>query len=166
MQNEFIHLPYRPCAGMMLVNGAGAVLVARRLDTAVEAWQMPQGGIEEGESPKEAALRELEEEIGTRNAEIIQEFDGWLSYDLPDHLIGKVWHGKYRGQRMKWFLIRYLGTDSEINLETAHPEFSEWQWLELDKLAAAIVDFKRPLYSRLVQYFGPAIENLSKTTDL
>ncbi|PCJ39558.1 MAG: RNA pyrophosphohydrolase [Alphaproteobacteria bacterium] len=149
-------LPYRPCVGMMLLNDKGEVFVARRIDTTVEAWQMPQGGIDEGETPLEAVFREMEEEIGTRNARIIQEYDGWLAYDLPEHLMGKVWKGKYRGQRMKWFLMRYLGTDSDINLETEHPEFSEWKWLKPESLASSIVEFKRSLYEKLVQHFCAA----------
>lgn len=151
-------LPYRPCVGIMLLNDKSEVFVAKRIDTTVEAWQMPQGGIDDGEVPTETAFREMEEEIGTRNAEILQEYDGWLEYDLPDHLIGKVWKGKYRGQRMKWFLMRYLGQDSDIDLETHHPEFSTWKWLALDELVDSIVEFKRPLYAQLVQYFGPVVK--------
>ncbi|MBL4894274.1 MAG: RNA pyrophosphohydrolase [Emcibacter sp.] len=150
-------LPYRPCVGIMLLNKQGQVFVAKRIDTMVEAWQMPQGGIDEGEVPRETAFREMEEEIGTRNAEIIHEYDGWLTYDLPEHLIGKVWKGKYRGQRMKWFLMRYQGPDSDIDLETHHPEFSEWKWLDMADLVQSIVEFKRPLYTQLVEYFGPKV---------
>jgi len=148
-------LPYRPCVGIMLLNPEGKVFVAKRIDTMVEAWQMPQGGIDEGESSTEAAFREMEEEIGTRNAKILQEHDGWLHYDLPEHLMGKVWQGKYRGQKMKWYLMRFQGQDNDINLETEHPEFSEWKWLEMDKLCQYIVEFKRPLYEQLVAYFTP-----------
>lgn len=160
MQNTPDRLPYRPCVGLMLLNEHGRVLVAKRIDTLVEAWQMPQGGIDEGESPQMTAFREMEEEIGTRNAEILQEHDGWLSYDLPDHLIGRVWNGKYRGQRMKWFLMRYLGQDSDINLNTPHPEFSEWKWLDISELTGSIVEFKRPLYAGLVEYFAPEINKI------
>lgn len=151
-------LPYRPCVGIMLVNEAGRVFVARRIDTTVEAWQMPQGGIEENEDPRAAAFREMKEEIGTNNAEVIQELDGWLQYDLPEHLVGRVWKGKYRGQRMKWYLMRFLGQDYDINLATLHPEFSIWKWLDLKELAPSIVEFKRPLYEQLVKYFGPIIQ--------
>lgn len=159
MQNDFSRLPYRPCVGMMLLNGKGDVFVAKRIDTLVEAWQMPQGGIDDGESPETTLFREMEEEIGTRNAEILQQHDGWLAYDLPDHLIGKVWKGKYRGQRMKWFLMRYLGQDSDINLDTAHPEFSEWKWVDMGDLVDYIVEFKRPIYAELIRYFGPKAKN-------
>ncbi len=148
-------LPYRPCVGIMLLNGTGKVFVARRIDTEVEAWQMPQGGIEDGEDPLDAAYREMEEEIGTNNAEVMHELDGWLKYDLPEHLIGKIWKGKYRGQRMKWYLMRYLGQDSDINLATAEPEFCTWKWIDISELTHVIVEFKRPLYAKLVQHFGP-----------
>lgn len=150
-------LPYRPCVGIMLLNDRQQVFVARRIDTLVEAWQMPQGGIDPGESPRETAFREMEEEIGTRNAKIIEEADDWLHYDLPEHLIGKVWGGDYRGQKMKWFLMQYLGRDRDIDLATAHPEFSEWKWLDVDRLEDCIVAFKRPLYRHLIQRFGPLI---------
>jgi len=158
MNSNLDTLPYRPCVGIMLVNERGKVFVAKRIDTMVEAWQMPQGGIDEGEDSRAAAFREMEEEIGTRNAEIIKEHDDWLHYDLPDHLIGKVWKGKYRGQRMKWYLMRYLGQDSDIDLETHQPEFSTWKWLDLDALPNTIVEFKRPLYTQLVQYFGALVK--------
>ncbi len=159
MMTDPVSLPYRPCVGIMLLNAQGKVFVARRIDTMVEAWQMPQGGIEPGEDPETAAFREMEEEIGTRNAEIMEEFDGWLKYDLPDHLRDKVWNGKYRGQEMKWYLMRYLGRDSDINLDTDHPEFLEWKWLEMTKLAQSIVEFKRPLYQQLVSRFGQKAVN-------
>lgn len=155
MTTDPAHLPYRPCVGIMLLNDVGKVFVAKRLDTMVEAWQMPQGGIDDGEEPSVAAFREMEEEIGTRNADIIGEYDGWLQYDLPDHLIGKVWKGKYRGQRMKWYLLRYRGQDSDIDLNGHTPEFSEWKWLHMQDLVQSIVPFKRPLYQKLVDHFGP-----------
>ncbi len=153
-------LPYRPCVGIMLLNHDNQIFVAKRIDTMVEAWQMPQGGIDEGEEPKESAFREMEEEIGTRNAEIISEYDGWLNYDLPDHLLGKVWKGKYRGQNMRWFLMRYHGHDTDINIATEHPEFSEWKWIDIDNLADDIVEFKKPLYRQLAQYFTPMVKSL------
>lgn len=150
-------LPYRPCVGIMLLNEGGKVFVAKRIDTMVEAWQMPQGGIDDGEDPRQAAFREMKEEIGTGNADIIKEHEDWLCYDLPAHLIGTIWKGKYRGQRMKWYLMRYLGQDSDIDLETHKPEFSEWAWLDVNELPNAIVEFKRPLYTELVRHFGPLI---------
>lgn len=153
-------LPYRPCAGLMVINAQGKVFVARRIDTDADAWQMPQGGIDKGEAPRQAALRELEEEIGTAKAEIIAESKDWLSYDLPDHLIGKVWKGKYRGQTQKWFLMRFTGDDSDINIETDHPEFCDWKWMDLADVPNHIVPFKRPIYSAVCAEFAPLITAL------
>ncbi|WP_288904813.1 RNA pyrophosphohydrolase [uncultured Sneathiella sp.] len=147
-------LPYRPCAGMMVLNEKGQVFVGRRLDMVTEHWQMPQGGIDPGEDPLKAAFRELEEEIGTRNVELIHALDEWLNYDLPESLIGKVWKGKYRGQTQKWFLFRYLGQDQDINIKTHHPEFSEWKWAEFSDLPSLIVPFKRDLYETILQKFS------------
>lgn len=153
------NLPYRPCAGAMLINAHGQVFVAKRLDTPGEAWQMPQGGIDKGEDPAEAVLRELLEETGTDKAEIIVESDRWRDYDLPEQLIGKLWGGKYRGQRQKWFLLRFLGSDNDIDLEAhGHPEFSEWKWANIDKIVDLIVPFKRALYGDIVAEFRPLVE--------
>jgi len=153
-------LPYRPCVGIMLLNPAGDVFVGQRIDTTVEAWQMPQGGIDEGESPAEAAFRELEEEIGTARARILAESRNWLNYDLPEHLIGKVWKGRYRGQRQKWYAMQFEGRDSDINLETIHPEFNAWKWLEAEKLPETIVPFKRDLYMRILAEFLPVVKGV------
>jgi len=139
----------------MLINKNGKVFVAKRIDTKAEAWQMPQGGIDEGEDAKTAALREMMEEIGTNKAEIIGESAGWYSYDLPDNLIPTIWGGKFRGQRQKWFALRFLGEDADINIETDHPEFCEWQWAESNTLPDLIVPFKRELYANLVEEFSP-----------
>jgi putative (di)nucleoside polyphosphate hydrolase len=148
------HLPYRPCVGIMLLNAQRNVFVAQRIEQVVEAWQMPQGGIDAGEDPRAAALRELEEEIGTNKARIIAESRDWLSYDLPPELIGLAWKGKYRGQRMKWFAMEFLGDDSDININTAHPEFNDWRWEAMQRLPEVIVPFKRELYAQLVQEFA------------
>lgn len=147
-------LPYRPCAGMMVLNKRGQVFVGRRIDMVTEHWQMPQGGIDPGEDPLEAAFRELEEEIGTRDVELIHALDEWLNYDLPKSLIGKVWKGKYRGQTQKWFLFRYLGDDQDIDIKTHHAEFSEWKWAEFSDLPNLIVPFKRDLYETILQKFS------------
>ncbi|MEE8294147.1 MAG: RNA pyrophosphohydrolase [Sphingomonadales bacterium] len=147
------NLPYRPCAGMMLINRKNQVFVGQRIDTTMEAWQMPQGGIDEGEDAKRAALRELKEEIGTDKVEIVARTQGWLLYDLPDDLIGKVWGGKYRGQKQKWFLMRFLGRDDDINLETHHPEFSSWKWSALEDVPEMAVPFKRQLYRSVIEEF-------------
>lgn len=150
-------LPYRPCVGVMLVNAAGQVFVAQRLDTP-GAWQMPQGGIDEGETPTVAALRELKEEIGTDRAEILAETTDWLRYDLPDHLVGKVWKGRFRGQTQKWLLARFVGTDADIDLATDHPEFDAWRWIAPDDLPGLIVPFKRPIYEAVLAEFRPRLE--------
>lgn len=151
-------LPYRPCAGIMLVNAENKVFVARRIDTDKDAWQMPQGGIDSGENPRDAACRELLEEIGTNNAEILAETDDWLYYDLPADLVGKVWKGRYRGQMQKWFLMRFTGQDSDITLETEHPEFDAWQWVPLADVPRLIVPFKRDIYQQICDRFAPVLQ--------
>ncbi|MEH6403246.1 MAG: RNA pyrophosphohydrolase [Sneathiella sp.] len=147
------NLPYRPCAGMMLLNSNGEILVGKRIDMKSDYWQMPQGGIDEGEDPLQAAKRELMEEIGTDNADLIHSLDDWLVYDLPEHLVGKIWKGKYRGQKQKWFLFRFNGADSDINIQTDHPEFSQWKWTSIQNLIDEIVPFKKELYEDIVQRF-------------
>lgn len=146
-------LPYRPCVGIALFNRDGLVFAAERIDTP-GAWQMPQGGIDKGEEPRAAALRELEEEIGTRSAEIIGESADWLTYDLPPELVGKVWKGKYRGQRQKWFALRFTGRDADIDIVTKHPEFKAWRWLALADLPDLIVPFKRAVYEAVAREFA------------
>jgi putative (di)nucleoside polyphosphate hydrolase len=146
-------LPYRPCVGIMLFNKDGKVFVGKRIDQTVEGWQMPQGGIDKGETPKEAALRELKEEVGTAKAEIIGEMDDWLTYDLPKHLVGVAFHGKYRGQRQKWFALRFTGKDSDIDLTAHEPEFSDYQWVSLAALPGLIVPFKRDTYKAVIAAF-------------
>jgi len=147
-------LPYRDGVGIMLINNEGKVFVAKRIDMTSEAWQMPQGGIDAGETPMQAALRELKEETGTDKASVIRESHDWYYYDLPDDLISKVWGGRFRGQRQKWFSMRFSGTDSDINIETEHPEFCEWRWVPMQQLPDIIVPFKRTLYQALVDEFG------------
>ena len=153
MSKRILVLPYRPCAGIMLLNNKGKVFVARRIDTDTEAWQMPQGGIENGEDPKVAAIRELEEETGITQADIIAEYQDWLTYDLPDKLYGKVWKGRYGGQTMKWYVMRFHGEDSDINIKTRHPEFSSWRWVDMNDLQEIIVPFKRDIYKALSEKF-------------
>ena len=147
--------PYREGVGVALLNRDDLVLVGQRIDQTAEAWQMPQGGIDPGEDPLKAALREMEEEIGVSPslAEVIAESRGWLSYDLPPALADKVWNGRYRGQRQKWYLLRFLGKDSDINIATAHPEFKEWRWQPFRSLPDMIVPFKRPIYEMIVAEF-------------
>lgn len=149
-------LPYRPCAGVMLINRSGQVFVGQRLDTILENWQMPQGGIDPGEDPFEAAVRELWEEtsVARELAELIAEAPEELRYDLPPELIGQVWKGKWRGQRQRWFLFRFLGEDHQVNIATADPEFRAWRWADPRDLPEMIVPFKRALYERLLEIFG------------
>lgn len=148
-------LPYRLGVGAVLLNAEGLALVAQRIDTPGEAWQMPQGGIDKDEDPRDAVMRELEEEIGTAKAEIIAESEGWLTYDLPKELRKTLWKGRYRGQKQKWFALRFLGHDSDINLEAhKHPEFSAWKWVELHTVPDLIVPFKRGLYQDIVTTFA------------
>lgn len=147
-------LPYRPCVGIALFNDHNQVFVAERLDTP-GAWQMPQGGIDKGEDPEAAALRELKEEIGTDQASFLRRTDDWLYYDLPDHLVGKVWKGKYRGQKQIWFAFRFTGTDQDIDIATKHPEFSRWKWIDFPAIVDEIVPFKRDIYQEIVNQFGP-----------
>jgi len=149
-------LPYRPAAGVMLLNQANKVFVAQRIDTTLEAWQMPQGGLDEGEDAEAGALRELEEETGIspRLVRIMARADRELLYDLPEDLIGKLWGGRYRGQRQSWFLARFLGRDEDIDLETPHPEFRAWRWAEPADLPHLIVPFKKTLYEAVLQAFA------------
>jgi putative (di)nucleoside polyphosphate hydrolase len=157
--SDFDHLPYRPCAGVMLVNEEGRVFVGQRMDNSADAWQMPQGGIDKGEDAETAALRELREETGA-NPElvtIIAHSRDEHFYDLPDDLKGRMWGGKYRGQRQIWFLMQFHGTDADINIETEHQEFSNWRWSDIDDLDKMIVPFKRDLYRAIVKEFSPLI---------
>jgi putative (di)nucleoside polyphosphate hydrolase len=140
----------------MLLNPRGQVFIAQRIDTPGTAWQMPQGGIDPGETPRQAALRELREETGTDNAEIIAESRDWVRYDLPEDLAPKLWGGRYRGQEQKWFALRFLGTDADIDIAGEHPEFSAWRWAELAEVPDLIVPFKRALYRRVVDEFSDA----------
>jgi putative (di)nucleoside polyphosphate hydrolase len=152
---EIARLPYRPNVGVMLINQAGAVWVGQRRDRYEDAWQMPQGGIDRDEDAYEAALRELEEETGVSRdlVELVAESDGWLAYDLPHDVVPEFWGGKYRGQEQKWYLLRFIGSDGQINIETDHPEFSAWCWQPVDQLVEKIVPFKREVYARVVEEF-------------
>ena len=154
-------LPYRKNVGLVLINAEGLIFAGQRIDNPGHAWQMPQGGIDAGERPKEAALRELQEETGVRPdlVEKIAKTEDWLVYDLPAELIGTIWGGKYRGQKQKWFLFRFLGQDSDVNIATEHPEFSVWRWMEPAELVEKIVPFKRAVYEQVFDTFA---EHLKK----
>lgn len=147
--------PYRPGIGLVLLNAQGLAFVAQRIDTPGDAWQFPQGGIDEGEDPRATALREMKEEIGTDKAEIIAESHDWIAYDLPRAVADKSWKGRFRGQTQKWFCARFTGSDADIDLATEHPEFSRWQWMDLALVPALIVPFKRTLYDAVVAEFLP-----------
>ena len=151
---KFVLRPYRRGVGAMLLNHRGEVFVGRRIDTPGDVWQMPQGGIDEGETPRRAVMRELAEETGVDKAEIVGESTGWLRYDLPPDLVGRVWKGRYRGQEQMWFALRFTGVDGDIDLNAGrHPEFSQWRWVAIERLPRLIVDFKRRLYEDVVAEF-------------
>jgi len=152
---DIAKLPYRPCVGVMLVNGEGKVFVGQRIDNDAPAWQMPQGGIDEGETPLAAALRELGEETGlpADAVTVESETSDWVTYDLPHELVPKIWKGRFKGQKQKWVLMRFTGSDDLINIETEHPEFSEWCWLPASDLVANIVPFKREVYEQVLGEF-------------
>ncbi len=160
MTDAFAHLPYRPCAGIMLKNPQGLIFVGQRLDgsgVSSEAWQMPQGGVDDGEDAETAALRELGEETGIapHHVDIIARSAGEHLYDLPPELLGRIWKGQYRGQRQIWFLMNFLGRDEDVNIATAHQEFRDWRWAHVDELVDLIVPFKRELYSNVLKEFAP-----------
>lgn len=146
-------LPYRLCVGIALFNQDGRVFVAQRIDNPGPAWQMPQGGIDDGEDPEAAAWREMLEEIGTAKATWLAESQDWLHYDLPIDLVPKIWKGRFRGQRQKWFAFRFDGSDGDINIATRHPEFSAWKWADFATVPELIVPFKRDLYRQIVAEF-------------
>jgi len=146
---------YRPGVGILLLNEHNQIFAGKRIDNKIaEAWQMPQGGIDDGENPREALFREMLEEIGTDKAEIIAESHDWLHYDLPEDLQGKLWGGRYKGQRQKWFVLRFTGIDADINIETHDPEFYKWKWAEKDEIVSLAVPFKRPLYNMIFEEFN------------
>ena len=144
------NLPMRIGVGIVVINSNKQVFVAKRKDNPVDKWQMPQGGVETGENLQSAMYRELLEETSISKIQILKELNYWLEYELPKNLVGIIWKGRYRGQRQKWFIVKYLGKDSEININTKNPEFIEWKWLDIKKLTSVIVDFKKKVYEKLV----------------
>ena len=151
MQEKFKNLPLRIGVGIILLNKDNKVFVAKRLDNPHNYWQMPQGGVDGNEKFLDAALRELEEETGVKNVDLIKEIEGYQTYFLPENLLGIIWRGKYKGQKQKWFITKFLGSDDEINLNTKHPEFIEWRWINFEELPNVIVDFKKKVYEELLK---------------
>ena len=149
MKERFKNLPLRKGVGIIILNKNNKVFVAKRIDNSKNFWQMPQGGVDEGEDFLTAAYRELKEETSISNVELIEEIEGITTYELPENLLGIIWKGKYKGQKQKWFLMRYLGTDEDINIKTKNPEFLEWKWVELEKITEFVVDFKLNVYKEL-----------------
>tara|TARA_B100000035_G_scaffold21327_1_gene16877 strand:- start:529 stop:1005 length:477 start_codon:yes stop_codon:yes gene_type:complete len=149
MKQKFKNLPLRSGVGIIVLNQENKVFVAKRIDNPKNFWQMPQGGIDKGEDFLSAAYRELEEETSITKVKLIKELDGLITYELPNNLLGIIWKGKFRGQKQKWFLMRYLGKDEEINIKTKNPEFLEWKWIDLDNITEVVVDFKLHVYKQL-----------------
>ena len=149
--------PYRPCVGLLVINKKGLIFIGQRIDNNMDAWQMPQGGIEEGENIYNAGLREMKEEIGTDNVKLIGEMKEWVKYDIPNKLGKRLWNGKYRGQKQKWLAYSFLGSDNEININTKVPEFQNWKWEKAKNLPEKAVPFKRNIYETVIEYFS---ENL------
>ena len=149
MKKEFQDLPYRSGVGIVVLNKNNKVFVARRIDNPKNFWQMPQGGVDKNEDFLTAAFRELDEETSIKSVELIKELDGFITYNLPDHLLGIIWKGKYKGQTQKWFVMRFIGEDSEININTKHPEFLEWKWVDLSEITKLVVNFKLDLYQEV-----------------
>ena len=149
MKKEFQDLPYRSGVGIVVLNKNNKVFVARRIDNPKNFWQMPQGGVDKNEDFLTAAFRELDEETSIKSVELIKELDGFITYNLPDHLLGIIWKGKFKGQTQKWFVMRFIGEDSEININTKHPEFLEWKWVELSEITKLVVNFKLDLYQEV-----------------
>ena len=149
MKDKFINLPLRSGVGIVVLNKDNKVFVAKRIDNPSNFWQMPQGGVDEGEDFLTAAYRELEEETSIKSIKLIDELDGFSTYHLPDRLLGIIWRGKYKGQKQKWFLMRYLGKDNEINIRTKNPEFLEWKWVDLKQITELVVDFKLHVYQEV-----------------
>ena len=149
MIKKNIDLPLRNGVGIVLLNKDNKVFVAKRIDNQKNFWQMPQGGVDEGENYLAAAYRELEEETSIKNVSLVKELDGLISYELPKDLLGVIWKGKYRGQKQKWFIMKFLGQNSEINIQTKNPEFSEWKWIDLENITDLVVDFKLHVYKNI-----------------
>jgi len=157
--NDYKKLPYRNGVGIVVLNNDNKVFVAKRIDNPKNFWQMPQGGVDKGENLLKAAYRELKEETSIQNVKLIQELDGWTYYELPPKLIGIIWKGKYKGQKQKWFVLKFIGNDNEINIKTKKPEFLDWKWIDLDKITDIVVDFKLDVYKKVKQQVNNLLIN-------
>ena len=157
MDDKFKNLPLRNGVGIVVLNNDNKVFIAKRIDNPKNFWQMPQGGVDEGENLLEAAFRELKEETSITKVKLIQEIEGTITYELPAHLLGKIWKGKYKGQKQKWFLMRYLGLDRDINIKTINPELIEWKWINIEKITDLVVDFKLHVYKELKEKINKVI---------
>jgi len=149
MQKKFKNLPLRTGVGIVVLNKKNEIFVAKRIDNPKNFWQMPQGGVDEGENFLKAAYRELKEETSIKSVDLIKELDDTTTYELPSHLLGIIWKGKYKGQKQKWFVMRFIGKDSEINIKTKNPEFLDWKWINIDLITEIVVDFKLEVYKEL-----------------
>lgn len=158
--DEYSQLPYRSGVGALIINKNYQVFVAKRVDSKHDVWQMPQGGMNVGETPSAAVMREIKEEIGTDHCELILESNHWYSYDVPQKITKRLWSGQYRGQKQKWFLVKFLGRNSDININTLVPEFCEWRWVEIDNLLSIVIPFKRKLYRNILNEFHFEITKL------
>ena len=149
MLEKYKKLPLRNGVGIILLNKENKIFVGKRIDNPTNSWQMPQGGIDQNESIIDAAKRELKEETGITNVEIVKELQYWLTYELPNNLLGKIWKGRYRGQKQKWFIMKFLGEIEEINIKTQHPEFLEWKWINIQNITDKVVNFKIHVYEKI-----------------
>ena len=157
--NKNKQLPLRIGVGIVVLNSVNNIFVGKRIDNTKNSWQMPQGGVDQNESFLQAAKRELEEETGIKSVKLIKELDGWFKYDLPKYLLGKIWKGKYRGQKQKWFVMKFIGENDEINVKTKNPEFFDWKWIEFSKLPGIAVHFKADIYKKIKKELKSLIQN-------
>ena len=161
MKEKYKNLPLRSGVGIVVLNNKNQVFVARRIDNSKNFWQMPQGGVDKGEKYYEAAKRELQEETSIKNIKLIKEIEGYITYNLPNNLLGIIWRGKFKGQKQKWFVVRFLGSDEEINIKTKKPEFFEWKWIEIEQITDLVVKFKMDVYQKVKEEVKKILININ-----